>query len=76
MFRRHAAATTGALLLALSCALAPAPAAAESFTASSLIIPMDTTYQDSGMFEAYGLVYDLVANGVAHASEFATGGPS
>ncbi len=27
----------------------------------SLIIPMDTTYQDFGMLEAYGLVYDLLS---------------
>jgi uncharacterized repeat protein (TIGR01451 family) len=32
--------------------------------ANSLIIPMDTTYQDLGMFKAYGLVYRLLSNGI------------
>lgn len=36
----------------------------QSFAASSLIIPMDTAYQDYGMLKAYGLVYKLLANGV------------
>ena len=31
----------------------------KSFAAGSLIIPMDTTYQNLGMFKAYGLVYQL-----------------
>ena len=31
---------------------------------NSLIIPMDTIYQDSGIFRAYGLVYKLLASGV------------
>lgn len=38
-----------------------------SFLANSLIIPMDSTgnkYQDNGIFEAYGLVYYLLQNGV------------
>ena len=47
-------------------ALAVLPAAAETkvYPADSLIIPMDTTYQDHGMLEAYGLVYDLLLAGV------------
>ncbi|MDC0667104.1 hypothetical protein POL58_05115 [Nannocystis sp. ncelm1] len=44
--------------------LAPSSAAADDFAAGSLIVPMDTTYQDLGMFEAYGLVYDLLRQGV------------
>ncbi|WP_434415053.1 hypothetical protein [Nannocystis pusilla] len=39
-------------------------AAADDFAAGSLIVPMDTTYQDLGMFEAYGLVYELLRQGV------------
>lgn len=35
-----------------------------SFSAGSLIIPMDTDYQDSGMFKAYGLVYELLSNDI------------
>jgi uncharacterized repeat protein (TIGR01451 family)/MYXO-CTERM domain-containing protein len=31
-----------------------------TFKAGSLVIPMDTTYQDSGMLKAYGLVYALL----------------
>ncbi len=46
--------------LAIPVALAPMSAAADEFTAGSLIIPMDTTYQDMGMLRAYGLVYALL----------------
>lgn len=38
--------------------------AIENFNTGSLIIPMDTTYQNSGMFLAYGLVYNLLSNGI------------
>ncbi len=38
--------------------------AIEALVAGSLIIPMDVTYQDKGMFLAYGLVYRLLDNGV------------
>src|ERR1043165_7296417 len=41
-----------------------AAARADDFATVSLIIPMDTTYQDSGMLRAYGLVYDLLRQGV------------
>jgi uncharacterized repeat protein (TIGR01451 family)/MYXO-CTERM domain-containing protein len=41
--------------------LAPAPARATQFTKGSLIIPMDTTYQDAGMLRAFGLLYQLLA---------------
>jgi uncharacterized repeat protein (TIGR01451 family)/MYXO-CTERM domain-containing protein len=34
------------------------------FAAGSLVIPMDTTYQNNGMLRAYGLVYRLLAQGV------------
>ncbi len=52
-----------ALVAALILAAAPAQAAT-SFAAGSYIIPMDATYQNSGMFKAYGLVYRLLAQGV------------
>src|SRR4051812_10412606 len=35
-----------------------------NFAAGSLIIPMDTTYQDSGMFKAFGLVDKLLRAGI------------
>ncbi len=35
-----------------------------TFAVGSLIIPMDTTYQDNGIFLAYGLVYQLLLNKV------------
>ncbi|HLT35349.1 MAG TPA: MYXO-CTERM sorting domain-containing protein, partial [Enhygromyxa sp.] len=39
-------------------------AAADPFAAGSLIIPMDTDYQDMGMLRAFGLVYELLLNDV------------
>ena len=35
-----------------------------TFAIGSFIIPMDETYQDSGMFLAYGLTYKLLQSGV------------
>ena len=35
-----------------------------TFPAGSIIIPMDVTYQDTGMLQAYGLVYQLLAQDV------------
>jgi hypothetical protein len=32
--------------------------------AGSLIIPMDLSYQTTGMFQAYGLIYQLLAHGI------------
>ena len=43
----------------------PLSASAETFASGSLIIPMDTDYQDDGMLKAYGLVYHLLLDGVA-----------
>ena len=45
----------------------PVGAAEKTFPAGSWIIPMDTVYQpeaDQGLFEAYGLVWELLSNGV------------
>lgn len=38
--------------------------ALESFQPNTFIIPMDTTYQNNGMFKAYGLVYNLLLNNI------------
>ena len=44
---------------------APAAAAEEHlYLPDTLIVPMDTTYQDFGMLEAYGLVYELLSHEV------------
>src|SRR5512140_2364866 len=41
-----------------------APAKADTFSAGTLIIPMDTTYQDQGTLRAFGLLYELLRQGV------------
>jgi len=53
--------TTTVLLLGT---LAPRPTHAASLQPGSLIIPMDLTYQDHGMLQAYGLVYQLLRHGI------------
>ena len=35
-----------------------------TFEAGSLIIPMDVAYQNGGMFQAYGLLFQLLRQGV------------
>jgi MYXO-CTERM domain-containing protein len=53
------------LILAIAASVAlPGRAAADEFEAGSLIIPMDTDFQDMGMLRAYGLVYQLLLEGV------------
>lgn len=42
----------------------PARAADRTFQPGSLIIPMDLSYQDTGVFQAYGLLYALLRNGI------------
>ena len=55
----------GGFILILILALGqPATAAPKTYLQDALIIPMDTTYQDDGMLEAYGLVYDLLRNDI------------
>ncbi len=39
-------------------------ASGANYAAGSLIIPMDVQYQNYGMWRAYGLVYNLLSNGV------------
>lgn len=41
-----------------------AVARADDFASGSLIVPMDTTYQDLGMLQAFGLLYQLLQAGV------------
>ena len=56
-----------ALLVALGFLLGSASVAhAEdrNFAAGSLIIPMDLSYQSEGLYQAYGLVYELLRQGV------------
>lgn len=51
-----------ALLLATA---APARAGYDrDFEAGSLVIPMDLAYQDTGLLQAYGLVYQLLDHGI------------
>ena len=50
--------------LALGITTLASTARADTFATGSLIIPMDTTYQDLGMLRAYGLVYELLRNDV------------
>lgn len=50
--------------MVLALVFAPAVAHADAFEAGSLVVPMDTDHQDDGMLRAYGLVYELLRNGV------------
>ncbi len=36
----------------------------QTFAAGSLIIPMDASYQEAGMYQAYGLLYQLLKGGI------------
>ena len=54
----------GFLLILILILGSGALAQGKTYLQDALIIPMDTTYQDHGMLEAYGLVYDLLANDV------------
>jgi hypothetical protein len=47
-----------------STALAGGDPDSDQFEIGTLIIPMDTDYQDMGMLRAFGLVYELLRNGV------------
>jgi uncharacterized repeat protein (TIGR01451 family) len=50
--------------LAVGAVFSSSVAKADTFAQGSLIVPMDTTYQDNGMLRAFGLVYELLRNGV------------
>jgi len=58
--------TTGADCCSGSCAagLCASNVTGPSFTPGSLIIPMDLAYQSTGMFQAYGLIYQLLRQNV------------
>lgn len=59
--------TTPALLALFAVLLAaPGDARAEqrTFDSGSLIIPMDLSYQSDGVYQAYGLLYELLRQGV------------
>jgi uncharacterized repeat protein (TIGR01451 family)/uncharacterized protein (TIGR03382 family) len=75
--RRGPRLTLAVLLLAASCNFGDVPEPAggavvprgssqlsQSFATGSLIIPMDTAYQDNGMLKAFGLVNELLKAGV------------
>jgi len=67
MCRRQDMLRKGALYGALALGLAPpGHADAATFDSGSYLIPMDTSAngQDNGMLRAYGLVYELLRNGV------------
>lgn len=53
-----------AVVAALLASALPARAAPRTFEPGSLIIPMDLSYQDTGMFQAYGLLYTLLRNNI------------
>ena len=53
-----------AVAVVLAILLGARVARADTFASGSLIIPMDTTYQDNGMLKAYGLIYNLLSHGV------------
>jgi uncharacterized repeat protein (TIGR01451 family) len=53
-----------AIPLTLAILLGAQAASADTFAPGSLIVPMDTSYQDAGMLKAYGLVYSLLRQGV------------
>lgn len=61
--RRASGRLVGVMVLvsALACA---GPARADDFLPGSLVIPMDTTYQDHGMLRSFGLLYRLLQAGV------------
>lgn len=56
------------IAIAVAFALAGLPSAARAadrtFPAGSLIVPMDLSYQDTGVLQAYGLLYELLRQGV------------
>jgi hypothetical protein len=51
-------------VLGLAANARDAGAADRTFQPGSLIIPMDLSYQSTGMFQAYGLIYQLLRQGV------------
>ena len=58
------AAATFAGLAAPSSPLVATGSASKTYAVNSLIIPMDTDFQDHAILRAYGLVFKLLSNGV------------
>jgi hypothetical protein len=52
------------LLVGMAVTAPDARAAPRTFDAGSLIIPMDLAYQDHGLLQAYGLLFQLLRQGV------------
>ena len=52
------------IFLTVSVSVTDADAAERSFAEGSLIIPMDLAYQDTGLLQAYGLVFQLLRQDV------------
>lgn len=53
-----------AFVLTSAWLLTSGSAVADTFGQGSLVLPMDTDYQDQGMLKVYGLVYDLLRQSV------------
>jgi len=53
-----------ALVLLAAALSVGAFAQSQTYTPNTLVIPMDTTYQDNGIFKAYGLVYLLLQHNI------------
>ncbi|HVK77581.1 MAG TPA: MYXO-CTERM sorting domain-containing protein [Kofleriaceae bacterium] len=58
------ATTLALVVLLIAAAPRAAGAAPQTFPSGSLIIPMDQAYQDRGMLQAYGLLFQLLRQGV------------
>jgi MYXO-CTERM domain-containing protein len=54
----------GACLAVLATLSTPARADEQTFDTGSLIIPLDLAYQSKGIYQAYGLLYELLRQGV------------
>lgn len=63
-FRRRQLVSVFAITVLAMALWSGTPARATPFPAGSLIIPMDLTYQDHGMLQAFGLLHQLLAHGV------------
>ena len=64
MLGDHNLKTLSAIVIGTTVAIASTAAQADEFESGSYIIPMDTDVQDEGILRAYGLVYELLRNGV------------
>ena len=61
---RRTSAGVFVLLATITTATGPARAEDRTFEAGSLIIPLDRSYQSEGIYQAYGLLYELLRQGV------------